>query len=595
MIVYKAPLNEIAFALRELADVDALSQLPGFEDASPELTASILEEAGRIAEKVLLPLSAKGDTDGAKMIDGKVVCTKGWDDAYKVVVEGNWIGLPATPEFGGMGLPRLLNAAVNEMWQSSNSAFLLNPMLTQGAVDALETYGSPEQKAMFLPKLISGEWAGTMDLTEDVAGSDLGALRCKAVKQGDHYLISGQKVFITYGDQDMTDNIIHLVLARTPDAPPGVKGISLFIVPKYRINPDGSQGAFNDVRCISLEHKMGIHGSPTATLAFGENDGAIGYLIGEEGRGLQYMFVMMNDARLHVGIQAVGIAERAYQQALSFARERIQGRAIGAKTLGTIIDHPEVRRMLMEMKSQIEAMRALSYMAAGELDKAHAAPEPEARDKARRRGEFLTPIVKAWCSELVIEIATRAIQTHGGAGYIEETGAPQQLRDSVIASIYEGTNAIQAADLVYRKILGDKGAVVTAYLGEMKALAAELAGGTDATLQPIGQALARAVATLEAAVAWLAAPGTDDPRVVAAAAMPVLYVAGYALGGFQMARAARAAKAKLAAGEGDPAFYDGKIKTARFYAEHILPKAEAHLAAITKGSCITMDLAPDQF
>ena len=595
MIVYKAPLNEISFALRELAGIDALGQLPGFEDASPELTASILEEAGRIAEKVLLPLSAKGDTDGARMIDGQVVCTKGWSDAYKVVVEGNWIGLPATPEFGGMGLPRLLNAAVNEMWQSANSAFLLHPMLTQGAVDALETYGSAEQKAMFLPKLISGEWAGTMDLTEDVAGSDLGALRCKAVKKDDHYLISGQKVFITYGDQDMTENIIHLVLARTPDAPPGVKGISLFIVPKYRINPDGSQGAFNDVRCISLEHKMGIHGSPTATLAFGENDGAVGYLIGEEGRGLQYMFVMMNDARLHVGIQAVGIAERAYQQALSFARERIQGRAIGAKTLGTIIDHPEVRRMLMEMKSQIEAMRALSYMAAGELDKAHAEPEAEARDKARRRGEFLTPIVKAWCSELVIEIATRAIQTHGGAGYIEETGAPQQLRDSVIASIYEGTNAIQAADLVYRKILGDKGAVVTAYLGEMKTLAAELAEGKDAALKPIGQALARAGATLEAAVSWLAAPGTDDPRVIAAAAMPVLYVAGYALGGFQMARAARAATAKLAAGEGDPAFHDGKIKTARFYAEHILPKADAHLAAIVKGSCVTMDLAPDQF
>ena len=384
MTAYLPPIRDMEFVLRDLADLEGIAALPGFEEASNELVSSVLEEAGRIAEEVLAPLNQSGDREGAKLADGKVQVAEGWQAALDTLIEGNWLGLPYDTEWGGMGLPGLVNTAVGEMWQSANMAFALCPMLTQGAANAIDECGSPEQKATYLPNLVTGKWAGTMNLTESGAGSDLGAIRTKAVKDGDQYLVSGQKIFITYGDHEMVENVIHLVLARTPDAPPGVKGISLFIVPKFLINADGSLGARNDVHAVSLEHKMGIHASPTAVMSFGDAGGAIGYLVGEENRGLEYMFVMMNHARLNVGVQGLAIAERAYQQARSYAKERLQGKAVGTSEKGGIVDHPDVRRMLMSMKSQIEAMRAIAYVAAAALDITHKATDPEAKAKSLR-------------------------------------------------------------------------------------------------------------------------------------------------------------------------------------------------------------------
>ncbi|HIJ62840.1 MAG TPA: acyl-CoA dehydrogenase [Rhodospirillaceae bacterium] len=589
MTAYIPPLRDMDFVLRDLAGLADVAALPGYEDATPELVRSILEEAGRIAEEVLSPLNKSGDSQGARLVDGKVITADGWKQAYATLAEGNWIGLAAATEFGGMGLPGMVNTAVNEMWQASNMAFALCPMLTQGAFNAIVECASEQQKQTYLPKMASGEWAGTMNLTEASAGSDLGAVRTRAVKTGDHYLISGQKIFITYGDQDLTDNIVHLVLARTPEAPAGVKGISLFIVPKML--PDGRQ---NDVHAVSLEHKLGIHASPTCVLAFGDHGGAVGHLVGEENRGLEYMFVMMNHARLNVGLQGVAIAERAYQQALSFARERVQGKPIGCAERTAIIEHPDVRRMLMTMKSYIEAMRALAYVAAGELDKAHGAADPAARAAALTYHELLNPVVKGWCTEIGNEVASLGVQVHGGMGYIEETGAAQHFRDARITTIYEGTTGIQANDLVNRKILRDKGAAAFAALTQVTDQAGLLKQTADADLQAVGSRLASAAELARQAVQWVIDAAAESPRLPAAAAVPLLHLMGTVLGGHQLARGALIARRRLDAGEGDAAFWTARLKTARHYADCILPKAGAWASHVTDGSRTVMSLTADQ-
>ncbi len=587
-------LRDMEFVLAELAGLDEIAALPGYEEASPELVHAVLEEAGRIAENVLAPLNVVGDQQGARLVDGKVTLPEGWEGAFRTMVEGNWTGLPFPAEWGGMGLPGVVNVAVAEMWQAANMAFTLCPMLTQGAVHAILECASEEQKAIYLPKLVTGEWAGTMNLTESSAGSDLGAIRTKAVRQADgSYLISGQKIFITYGDHELAENVIHLVLARLPDAPPGVKGISLFIVPKFMVEADGALGARNDVAAVSLEHKLGIHASPTCVMSFGDNGGATGFLVGQENRGLEYMFVMMNHARLNVGIQGLGIAERAYQQARSYARDRVQGKPAGAAAVSPIVDHPDVRRMLMTMKASIEAMRALAYVEAAALDKAHAEPDEAKRADAFRLAEFLNPVVKGWSTETGIEMASLGVQVHGGMGYVEETGAAQHLRDARITSIYEGTTAIQANDLVNRKILRDKGVTARQVLAELGALAAELVTSSDPTLKAIGVELAEGGRVAGGAVDWLLSAAAQDARLPAAAAVPLLKLMGVVLGGFQMARAAKVAAAKLAEGNGDSAFHDAKIKTAWFYAEHIMTQAPALLASITRGAATVMSVPAD--
>ncbi len=594
MSEYLPPLRDMEFVLAELAGMERLAALPGFEEATPELVSSVLAEAGRIAEEVLSPLNRIGDRQGARLADGKVRTADGWDHAYRALVEGTWIGLANESRWGGMGLPCLVGTAVIEMWQSANMAFALCPMLTQGAANAIEACGSEEQKALYLPKLVSGEWTGTMNLTEASAGSDLGAIRTKAVRDGDSWRITGQKIFITYGDHELTENIVHLVLARTPDAPAGVKGISLFIVPKFLVNPDGSLGVRNDVACVSLEHKLGIHGSPTAVMSFGDHGGALGTLVGEENRGLEYMFVMMNHARLNVGVQGLAVAERAYQQALGYARERVQGRPAGQAQATPIVEHPDVRRILMSMKARIEAMRALAYVEAAELDRAHHHPDPAERAAALRHAEFLNPVVKGWCTEQGVDIASLGVQVHGGMGYVEETGAAQHYRDSRITPIYEGTTAIQANDLVNRKILRDKGATAHAVLVEAEALAGELSGSGDLRITAIGHALAEGIDAARRGVDWvLAAAAGGDARLPAGAAVPLLDLLGVVLGGHQMARAARAAAARLAAGAADDGFLDAKIATAWHYAETILPRAGALAVAIAGGTPTVMAVPAD--
>ena len=479
MSEYLAPLKDIRFVMRDLAGLDQVASLPGFEEATPDVVDAILEEAAKFAGGVLSPLNYVGDQDGAKWKDTVVTTTPGFKEAYRQFVDNGWNALGCDPEFGGQGLPRLLSTAVSEMWKASNHAFSLCPMLTQGAIEALMIAGSDEQKAAYLPNLVSGEWAGTMNLTEPTAGSDLAAVRSRAEPVGDGtYRIFGQKIFITYGEHDMTENIVHLVLARTPDAPEGVKGISLFVVPKFMLKADGTPGERNDVYCVSIEHKLGIHGSPTAVLAFGDHGGAIGTLVGAENRGLEYMFIMMNAARFNVGLEGLGDAERAYQRAVGYARERVQGTEVGVRggPKVPIIRHPDVRRMLMSMRSRIEAMRSLAYVTAAALDNAHQAPDGGERARAQAFADLMIPVVKGWSTESSIDIASLGVQVHGGMGYIEETGAAQHLRDARITTIYEGTTAIQANDLIGRKIAREQGSTIIAVIGEMRTAAAGLDG-----------------------------------------------------------------------------------------------------------------------
>ena len=596
MSIYLAPLRDMRFVMTELAGLGELSSLPGFEDVSPELAEAVLDEAAKLATEVLAPLNRSGDEQGAQLSKDGVVAADGFAKAYRQFAEGGWSGLSGDPEFGGQGLPELLHAATVEMWNSSNMAFALCPLLTAGATEALRQHGSEELKGRYLPKLISGEWTGTMNLTEPQAGSDLAAVRTKAVPEGDHYRLYGQKIFITWGDHDMTDNVIHLVLARTPDAPEGVRGISLFVVPKFLLNADGSSGQRNDAHCVSLEHKLGIHASPTCVMSFGDQGGAIGYLVGQENKGLAHMFTMMNEARQKVGIQGLAIAERAYQQAREYAKERVQGRLASSKSGGAvaIVHHPDVQRMLLTMKSQIEAMRAFAYVMAADMDRAHRDPDTGERAGRQARVDLLIPVLKAWCTELGVEIASMGVQVHGGMGYIEETGACQFLRDARIAPIYEGTTGIQAADLAGRKLASDGGAAMAALIAEMRQAAAELAHSKDTQVASIGAVLATGVDALESATAWMLQALASEPDAALASSVDYLMLTGYVCGGWQMGRAALVASRKGTANE-DPDFHRAKLATARYYADKVLPKANALLEAIRSGSSSGTSLPIEQF
>src|SRR5882672_10664723 len=538
---YAAPLADMRFVLEEVAQLDQLATLPGYEAASPDLTEAILDEAAKLAGNELAPLNQPADRAGSVLENGVVRTPPGFREAYARYVEGGWNGLAFDPDYGGQGLPLALATPVAEMWNSACMSFALCPLLNHGAVELLQAHGSPAQKALYLNKLVSGEWTGTMNLTEPQAGSDLGALRTRAVpardeRWGEHYRISGQKIFITYGDHDLTDNIVHMVLARTPDAPPGSRGISLFLVPKFLLDANDKPGERNDLRPLRLEEKLGIHASPTCVMSYGEGEGAVGWRIGEENRGLEYMFTMMNSERLLVGVQGVAIAERAYQQAREYARTRVQGQPLGvARDAGKlpIIHHPDVRRMLLSMRAGVEAMRALSYLAAAAIDRSRGAADAEARFRAERRADLLIPVVKAWCTDLGVEIASTGVQVHGGMGYIEETGAAQYLRDARIAPIYEGTNGIQANDLVGRKLGRDQGEAARELFAEMRASLAELGG--EAECEPMHRGLAEGLDALERATAYLVAA---EPALAAAGSAPYLALFGTVAGGWLMARLA---------------------------------------------------------
>ena len=579
---YTAPLADMRFALEEIAGIGEIARLPGCEQASPDLVEAILEEAGKLASGVLAPLNRIGDKEGSRLENGVVRTPEGFKEAYRQYVEGGWNALPFEPEHGGQGLPMVLATAVLEMWNAANMGFALCPLLNVGAVEALTAHGTEEQKRIYLPKLISGEWTGTMNLTEPQAGSDVGALRTRAAREGSHYRITGQKIFITYGEHDMAANIVHLVLARLPDAPQGTRGISLFLVPKFLVNADGSLGARNDVRCVSLEHKLGIHASPTCVMSFGDDGGAVGYLVGEEGRGLSYMFTMMNNARLSVGIQGLAIAERAYQQAATFAKTRVQSKDDGSADPQpvAIIHHADVRRMLMTMRAQIEAMRALGYYTAAGIDGALKHADHETARRTQDRVDLLIPIVKAWFTDLGNEIASIGVQVHGGMGFIEETGAAQHLRDARILPIYEGTNGIQARDLVGRKVAKDGGETMLALVAEMRALAEEMKAAPGDDLAAIRGGLVAAADALEDATRWVAQSVKAELVAALAGSVPFLRLAGTALGGWLLAKSALAAQHKLAARDGDPAFLEAKLVTARFYAEVILPPALAQVGPI---------------
>lgn len=586
MTAYSAPLAEMLFVLNDLVGLERVAALPGCEDASPDLVAAILEEAGKLASDVVAPLNHSGDVEGCVLENGVVRTPKGFKEAYGQFVEGGWNGLPFDPEYGGQGLPWLVSTAVSEVWHAANMAFMLCPMLTGGAVELLSKHGTDALKATFLEHMTAGTWTGSMNLTEPQAGSDLGRIRCKAEPDGDGYRVSGTKIFITYGEHDMAENIVHMVLARIAGAPEGVRGISLFLVPKYLVNADGSLGERNDLRCVSIEHKLGIHASPTAVMSFGDDGGAFGYLVGEENRGLEYMFTMMNNERLAVGLEGVGIGERAYQQALAYARERVQSRKVGASSPDpvTIIEHPDVKRMLLSMRSQTEATRALSYYVAAQLDAANRHPDAAMRQAAQARVDLLTPVVKAWGSDTGIEVASIGVQVHGGMGYIEETGAAQHYRDARITAIYEGTNGIQANDLVGRKVGRENAETVLALIAEMRALDADLAASGNEHATAMRDPLSRALDELEAASTWIARTWSADPTAVAAVAVPYLRLLGLAAGGWLMCRAALIAEQKLAAAEGDATFFNAKLISARFFASHFLVQCPALSHTVRDGS-----------
>jgi len=596
-MTYTAPLADMRFALREVAGLSGVAALPGYEHATDDTIDAVLEEAAKLAGNGLAPLNREGDKVGAKLENGVVRTAPGFAAIYKEFVEGGWNSLPFDPEFGGQGMPWLLATTVQEMWQAANMGFGLVLLLNQGAIDAIHHHGSDAQRATYLPKMISGEWTGTMNLTEPQAGSDLGQLKSRAVKNGDHYLVTGQKIFITYGEHDMAENIVHLVLARTPDAPAGVRGISLFIVPKYLANEDGTPGKRNDLRCVSLEHKLGIHASPTCVMSFGDDGGAVGYLVGEEGRGLSYMFTMMNNARLSVGIQGLAIAERAYQQAAAFARSRVQSKDDGsaAPASVSIVHHADVRRMLMSMRAQIEAMRALGYYTAAGIDGALKQPDKAAARRIQDRVDLLIPIVKAWFTDLGNEIASTGVQIHGGMGFVEETGAAQHLRDARILPIYEGTNGIQARDLVGRKVAKDGGETMLALVAEMRATAEEMKAAPGDDLEAIRTGLEAAADALEDATKWVAQSVKAELVNALAGSVPFLRLAGTALGGWMLARGALVAQTRLGQRDGDPAFLEAKLVTARFYAEVILPPALAELGPLKAAGRTVFVLSEEQF
>ena len=593
---YTAPVKDIRFTLEHVIGLSGIADLEGFEDASPDLVEAVLEESARFTADVLAPLNHVGDKQGCSLADGVVTTPDGWKEAYAQFIDNGWGSLSFPPEFGGQGLPLCVAAAVQEMWHSANMSFGLCPLLTQGAVDAIVHHGSEAQKATWLPALVEGRWSGTMNLTEPQAGSDLAAVRTRAEPQEDGtYLVSGQKIYITYGEHDLTENIVHLVLARLPDAVPGVKGISLFIVPKVLVNEDGSLGARNDVTCLSLEHKLGIHASPTCVMSYGDAGGATGYLIGEAGRGLVYMFTMMNQARHAVGVEGYGIAERAYQQAVHYARDRRQGHTL----LGegdddhAIINHPDIRRILMTMRSGIEAMRALGLECAAALDRGARHPDAGERERQRRRGELLTPLVKGWSTEFGVELCSLGVQVHGGMGFIEETGAAQFLRDARITPIYEGTTAIQANDLIGRKTLRDGGEAMRDLLADIRATLDELDGADHLDLKATAKRLRPALAAADGTFDWLLRQ--NDPTLPSAGSVEWLMMLGRLCGGWMIARQALAARAAQAEPDADTAWLDAKLTLARYYAERLLPLVEAGQTIVVDGAESTVALDAARF
>jgi 3-(methylthio)propanoyl-CoA dehydrogenase len=596
---YAAPLADMRFVLEEVAGIEEIARLPGYETASADLVEAILGEAGRLAQTVLAPLNQPADRTGSVLENGVVRTPPGFREAYVRYVEGGWNGLAFDPDYGGQGLPLALATPVAEMWNSACVSFALCPLLNHGAVELLQAHGSAAQKHLYLGKLVSGEWTGTMNLTEPQAGSDLGALRTRAVpandtRWGDHYRITGQKIFITYGDHDLAPNIIHMVLARTPDAPPGSRGISLFLVPKFLPDADGAPGPRNDVRTLSLEHKLGIHASPTCVLAYGEDEGAIGFRIGDENRGLECMFTMMNNARLNIGTQGLAIAERAYQQACEFARNRVQGHPLGAAREAValpIIHHPDVRRMLLWMRAATEAMRALAYYAAAMIDHGRRHPDAAHRVAAQRRADLLIPVVKAWCTDLGVAVASTGIQVHGGMGYVEETGAARYLRDARIGPIYEGTNGIQANDLVGRKLSRDHGEAAGALVVEMRETGAALKHSGSADLAAVAKAFDQGLAALDTATSYLVEAEAAEAM---AGSVPYLALLGTVTAGWLMARQAVAADGRLAADAENAAFLAAKLVTARFYAEHFLALAPGYVPGVIGGSTV-LGFDPSQF
>lgn len=581
MADYVAPLKDMEFVLREVVGLQQVRSLPGYEEADDDLASAILEEAGKFAGEVLSPLNRIGDKIGAKCENHVVTMPPGFKEAFAQFIEAGWMGLNHNPEFGGQGLPHVLGAPVGEMWKSACMSFALAPMLTQGAAEAIDHHASDELKALYLPKMLTGEWPGTMNLTEPQAGSDLAAVRTRAVPENHYYRIHGTKIFITYGEHDLTDNIIHLVLARLPDAPAGVKGISLFLVPKFHVNEDGSLGAANDVKCVSIEHKTGIHASPTAVMAFGEKEGAIGYLVGEPHQGLAYMFTMMNHARLGVGLEGLAQSEAAWQRAYAYATDRVQGRVVGREGKHPIAYHPDVRRMLMDMRSRTEAMRVLAYQVAADIDVASRHPDAQVKAQAQERVDLLTPVVKGWCTEQGNEITWLGVQVHGGMGFIEETGAAQLMRDARITTIYEGTTGIQAADLMGRKTARDQGRAMNVLISEMEAVA--LQAGNTPEIATLGQALSQAIGHLKTATAHLCTHFEGQSAGMLFSSVAYLNLAGVVAGGWSMGRSALAAKRLLPDHPQDESFLQQKLATARYYGLQTLPLAQSLMNQVLCG------------
>lgn len=586
MSEYRPPVDEMLFILDSVAGMDTVAELPGCEMVTSELARSVMDEAGELASNVLAPLNAKGDQAGADVRDGQVHVPESFSQAYEAFVEGGWGGISAPETYGGQGLPQVLSMPVQEMWQSANLAWSLCPLLSQGALHALELHASEELRRQFLPRLVSGEWTGTMNLTEPQAGSDLGLVRSQARRENGHYLINGQKIFITFGDHDMAGNILHLVLARLPDAPQGTRGLSLFLVPKLIPDENGEPDRRNNVRAVSVEHKLGLHASPTCVMSY---EDAVGYLVGQENQGLPHMFAMMNDARVSVGLQGVAIAERAYQQALDYARNRMQGKAPGSAGTVSILRHPDVRRMLMEMKSQIFAMRSLCYMAALHTDHARRHPDEDRRAYHQRQLDLLTPIVKGWICEVAIELTSIGIQVHGGMGYVEETGAAQHYRDARIITIYEGTSGIQASDLVGRKIIRDKGRALGELLeeiGETLATAEGLPAEDRIVAEALRDGLEETASTLE----WFRRELGGDDDLPGSVAFNLMMMLGYLCGGWLHARSAVAA-----ARTADLQDMQARRVSARFYAEHLMPQVAARARRVRAGAANTMALSDEQF
>ena len=589
-MTYKAPLKDMLFAMKHIANIDAVAQIPGFEEAGYDTAQAVLEECAKFNEGVLSPLNWTGDINPSSFKDGNVTTTPGFKDAYKQYAEGGWQGLQHPTEYGGQGLPKTIGAACGEMLNSANMSFALCPLLSDGAIEALLTAGSDELKATYLEKLVSGQWTGTMNLTEPQAGSDLAMVRTRAEPQADGaYKVFGTKIYITYGEHDMAENIVHLVLARVQGAPEGVKGISLFVVPKFMVNKDGSLGSRNDVHCVSIEHKMGIKASPTAVLQYGDHGGAVGYLVGQENRGLEYMFIMMNAARYAVGMQGIAIAERAYQKAVGYAKDRVQSRPVDGSIAASapIIHHPDVKRMLMTMRAYTEGCRALAAGAASAYDAAHHHPDADVRKQNAAFYEFMVPLVKGYSTEMSLEVTSLGVQVHGGMGFIEETGAAQYYRDAKILTIYEGTTAIQANDLVGRKTARDGGQTAKAIVAQIETTEKELAKSSNAHADAVLKRLSTARKALIDVIDFVAGNTKAQPNAVFAGSVPYLMLAGNVFAGWQMARSLLAADAELAAGN-DTAFMQAKITTARFYADHMLSKAPGVRDSIVEGAdCVT--------